>query len=84
MRQQLDLAHRSSSVEGGAIEVLEDVLRQRDTDQELYRALSLKRLEVGLKIRLMESDSGKKTVEVGSPALWVSRATLALLPKNNE
>lgn len=44
--------------------MLEDILRRRDTDNELYRALGLKSLEVGLKIRMLETEAGGKTVEV--------------------
>lgn len=45
--------------------MLEALLRQRDTDNELYHSLGLKSLEIGLKIRLLETDTGGKTVEVG-------------------
>lgn len=54
---------QSSDVEGGAIEVLEDILRERDTDKQLYHGLGLKSLEVGLKMRLLETDAGGKTLE---------------------
>lgn len=57
------MVQQSSEVEGGAIEVLEDILRQRDTDKQLHRGLGLKSLEVGLKMRLLETDSGGKTLE---------------------
>lgn len=53
-------------MEGGAIEVLEGLLRQRDIDKELYQSLRLKSLEIGLKIRLLQTDAGGRTVEVGS------------------
>lgn len=52
-------------MEGGAIEVLEGLLQQRDTDSQLCHSLGLKSLEIGLKIRLLETDAGGKTVEVG-------------------
>lgn len=62
--RQLQLAEESSRIEGGAIEVLENLLRERDIDKELFHALGLKSLEVGLKIRLLETDVGGKTLEV--------------------
>lgn len=43
--------------------MLEDILRQRDTDKQLHRGLGLKSLEVGLKMRLLETDVGGKTLE---------------------
>lgn len=65
LERQLELAQQSSEVEGGAIEVLEGILQQRDTDRQLCHTLNLKSLEIGLKIRLLETDAGGKTVEVG-------------------
>lgn len=62
--RQLQLAEESSRIEGGAIEVLENLLRGRDIDKELFHALGLKSLEVGLKIRLLETDVGGKSLEV--------------------
>ncbi|CAM9668361.1 unnamed protein product, partial [Ectocarpus fasciculatus] len=64
LERQLELAQQSSVVEGGAIEVLEGLLRQRDTDKQLVHGLGLKSLEIGLKIGLLETDAGGKTVEV--------------------
>ena len=68
LEQQLDIAQQSSGVEGGAIEVLEDILRQRDTDKQLHRGLGLKSLEVGLKMRLLQTDAGGKTLEASENA----------------
>lgn len=67
LERQLELAQQSSVVEGGAIEVLEGILRQRDTDKQLIHGLGLKSLEIGLKIGLLETNAGGKTVEVGGP-----------------
>ncbi|CAM9945558.1 unnamed protein product, partial [Ectocarpus sp. 13 AM-2016] len=64
LERQLELAQQSSNVEGGAIEVLEGLLRERDTDKQLVHGLGLKSLEIGLKIGLLETDAGGKTVEV--------------------
>lgn len=64
LEQQLCLAQESADVEGGSIEVLEGLLRQRDTDTELCRGMGLKSLEIGLKISLLETDTGGQTVEV--------------------
>lgn len=81
LERQLELAQQSSVVEGGAIEVLEGLLRQRDTDKQLVHGLGLKSLEIGLKIGLLETDAGGKTVEVGG-SLSVSRelARVSSLP----
>lgn len=68
--RQLQLAEESSRIEGGAIEVLENLLRERDIDKELFHALGLKSLEVGLKIRLLETDVGGKSLEVHKLSLW--------------
>lgn len=65
LERQLELAQQSSEVEGGAIEVLEGLLRKRDTDKQLYHSLGLKSMEISLKMRLLETDNGGKTVEVG-------------------
>lgn len=64
LEQQLCLALQPSDTEGSAIEVLESLLRQRDSDKELCLAVGLKSLEIGLKIRLMETETGGSTVEV--------------------
>lgn len=37
---------------------------KRDTDNQLCHSLGLKSLEIGLKIRMLETDAGGKTVEV--------------------
>lgn len=67
LERQLEFAQQSSEVEGGAIEVLEGILRKRDTDKQLCHSLGLKSLEIGLKIRMLETDAGGKTVEVRGP-----------------
>lgn len=64
LEKQLCLAQEASDVEGGTIEVLEGLLRKRDADKELCRALDLKSLEIGMKIKLLETDTGGNTVEV--------------------
>lgn len=44
--------------------MLEGILLKRDTDKQLCHSLGLKSLEIGLKIRMLETDAGGKTVEV--------------------
>lgn len=44
--------------------MLEGILLKRDTDKQLCHSLGLKSLELGLKIRMLETDAGGKTVEV--------------------
>lgn len=64
LERQLRQAQQSLDIDSGAIEVFEGLLRQRDVDKELYRGLGLRSLEVGLKIRLLETEVGGKTLEV--------------------
>lgn len=78
LEKQLCLAQEASDVEGGAIEVLEGLLRKRDADRELCRALDLKSLEIGMKIKLLETDTGGNTVEVELDGVH------AVLPSGNK
>eukprot|EP00752_Nemacystus_decipiens_P003048 g2825.t1 len=78
LERQLELAHQSSEVQGGAIEVLEGILVKRDIDKQLCHSLGLKSLEIGLKIRMLETDAGGKTVEVSRLSRKEQRAVTHL------